>query len=470
MEKKLKIVLIILIMILVILIGFGGVYVKKLVSYNNVLPDFEFGMKLDGSRVTTLVLDENSEEVIRDEQGNVVDEIPEGADESKYTKEEIPANSEESKTSENYEKVKEIITGRLDALHVSNYDVRVNKENGNIFIELNNTDKTDTILSHLLVKGDFEISDKDDGTVLMTNDDIKNASVAYEQTTSGIRVYLSIQFNKEGTKKYEQISRDYVTVAEANDTEQEGQEGQEGQEETENTSNQKKISMKINGEEFLSTSFDNVASDGLLTISIGTPSTDSDQITEYIESAQYYASILSNEKMPLVYKVQSSDFIKSIYTNKTYQYVMFAVIAFMIVASILYIVVRYKKLGLLASIVYIATVAVLLLLVRYTKLEVNLDTLVCSIILILINTYINCKVLKEMSKDDTEEDRKGKIFKAYLKVIDLLIIALIPSVIFTYNASSAISSIGMILFWGVIGIALMNLLFTRTLLIKEANK
>ena len=456
MEKKLKIALIILVMVLVTVVGFGGIYIKRLVSYNNILPDYELGLSLKGSRITTLKVADHTHEVIRDSEGNIVEEIPEGADENSYTKEQVPENSEESKTKQNYQKAEKIIRGRLKSSKISNYDVRLNDENGDIYVELADTDNTDTNISHLLASGKFEIVDTNDKTVLMTNADIESANVLYNSTESGVNVYLDIKFNKEGKKKIKQISKDYIAVEENKE------------EEPDESTTEKTVTIKVNDEEFLSTHFDAEISE--LTITMGSASTDSDSISENVEQAQYYATLLSNGEMPLEYEVETSDYIQSIYANKVFQYILLGLMALIVLISIVYIIIRYKKLGLLSAIVYIGSISLLLIIIRYTKTEVGLETVIPSIILILINTYVNCKILGNLDKDDSKEDRKAKIYKSCLKVIDLLIITLIPSVIFTYGTSSAISSIGTLLFWGIIVITLMNVLFTRTLLIEEAKK
>ncbi|MCI8833662.1 MAG: hypothetical protein HFJ19_05680, partial [Clostridia bacterium] len=395
MEKKLKIALIILVMVLVTVVGFGGIYIKRLVSYNNILPDYELGLSLKGSRITTLKVADHTHEVIRDSEGNIVEEIPEGADENSYTKEQVPENSEESKTKENYQKVEKIIRGRLKSSKISNYDVRLNDENGDIYVELADTDNTDTTISHLLASGKFEIVDTNDKTVLMTNADIESANVLYNSTESGVNVYLDIKFNKEGKKKLKQISKDYIAVEENKE------------EETEEATTEKTVTIKINDEEFLSTHFDAEISE--LTITMGSASTDSDSISENVEQAQYYATLLSNGEMPLEYEVEASDYIQSIYANKVFQYILLGLMALIVLISIVYIIIRYKKLGLLSAIVYIGSISLLLIIIRYTKTEVGLETIIPSLILILINTYVNCKSLKNLDKENSKEDRKGKI-------------------------------------------------------------
>ena len=185
MEKKLKVVLIVLVMVLISLVGFGGIYLKNKVTYNNVLPSYELGANLTGSRITTLIVDNGTEEVIYDKDGNIVDKIPEGEDEKAYTKENIPVNGEEIKNTENYKKTKKIMEDRLKSLGVPNYVVRVNEENGTISVELEDNDDTNTILSYLLESGNFEMIDSESKEELMTNDDIETAKVFYNQGSKG---------------------------------------------------------------------------------------------------------------------------------------------------------------------------------------------------------------------------------------------------------------------------------------------
>ena len=191
MEKKLKVVLIVLVMVLISLVGFGGIYLKNKVTYNNILPSYELGVNLTGSRITTLIIDDATEEVIHDKDGNIVDKIPEGEDENTYTKENVPVNSEESKNTENYKKAKKIMANRLESLGITSYGVRANEANGTISVELQDNDDTNTILSYLLESGNFEMVDSEKKEVLMTNNDIETAKVFYNQGSKGRNYSIS---------------------------------------------------------------------------------------------------------------------------------------------------------------------------------------------------------------------------------------------------------------------------------------
>ena len=118
MEKKLKNSLIILVIILISLISFAGIYSKRVGKYVNILPEYTIGSNLTGKRVLEIKLSDATEKIIKDSDGNVVEEIPEGANEEDYTTAEEPINKEEKLTKQNYNKVKDIISKRLDYLKI----------------------------------------------------------------------------------------------------------------------------------------------------------------------------------------------------------------------------------------------------------------------------------------------------------------------------------------------------------------
>ena len=81
--RKFRTVAIVLVIILIALIAFVGVYGKNLNAFKNLIPDYSFGMELEGSRQLKFVVDTTSEEkeVYVDEQGNVLGEVKTEEDE-----------------------------------------------------------------------------------------------------------------------------------------------------------------------------------------------------------------------------------------------------------------------------------------------------------------------------------------------------------------------------------------------------
>jgi len=274
-EKKLKIALCIVIIVLISIISFAGIYVKNDMIFKSKLPSYALSTELGGKRVSRLVVNTKTKEVIYDKDGKKVDSIPEGANEADYRKEQEKINKDELLTVENYKKVKEIFEGRLKELGVQEYLVRVNEEDGSVVVELEDGLNTDTILQYLLCTGDFKLSDSKDKTVLLDKSDVKQAKVVYSRGTSaGVTVYLDIMFDKEGTEKLAQVSRDYLKVDENTTSPEENKDkNTDNNENTENTGDnqentnndnkeesktentQKQVTLTLEGNDMLTTAF-----------------------------------------------------------------------------------------------------------------------------------------------------------------------------------------------------------------------
>ncbi len=466
MEKKLKIALCVLIIVLISIIGFVGVYSKGTISYESDMPDYTLASELTGKRITYFTVDTSEEEVIYDQDGNEVDEIPEDANEEDYTTETVKANSDESLTAENYELVKEIFEGRLEDLGVEDYLVRVDKETGDVIVELEDNTITDTMLQYLLAQGDFSMTDSEDGTVLLEKSDVKEASVVYSSSSSGaIVVYLDIKFTSEGTKKLEEVSQNYLEI-EDDDEEEEAEETDET-EETEDSEEetQKMVTMTLEGTEFLTTYFSEVITNGELTISLGS-GTDTETVYEYATLAQVYAVLINNDEMPITYTITSSEYVAN-ESGNTAIYVLIGIIAVIVVLSIVYMIVKFRLDGATCSLAFVSAIAIFLILVRYTSTTISISGILAMIALILLDVYFMIKILRNIKENSELDNVKSVTLKEYLKGIDLIIVLLIVAIIFTFMSAVEAYSIGMALFYGVISLIVSNLVFMRIMLIEK---
>ena len=291
--KTIKIITISLLIVLVSMIGFFGIYKQNKNQMSNVVKDYTYAMDLNGARTIKLTLNTD--------------------------------NSDEVKTEENYKTAKEIIEKRLKKLGAEEYKVNVNNENGEITVQIPENLNTDTIVSNLTTVGKFEILDSETKDVLLDNNSIESSKVLYNRATSGTSVYLEIAFNKDGKNKLEEISKTYVktennttdentTTDENATTEENNTEATENTNET-NTENktsetssktEKKISLKIDDSELMSTTFDEPITSGKIQLSVGKATTDSTTLKGYVEQAQNVATVLDSGKLP----------VKSIYIIK----------------------------------------------------------------------------------------------------------------------------------------------------------
>lgn len=471
--KKIKILTIILLIILITMVAFWGIYTQVQNRMENQVRDYSYAMDLAGSRVVRLIVSDGSETVVKDSEGNVVEDSENLTDDeitaNGYTKEETPYNSDDVKTVDNYRKSKEIIEKRFNELGILNYITRLDEETGDIIVEITENENTDSIVSNLATTGKFEIVDSQTQEVLMDNSDIKLANVMYgadssSATSSGTMVYLNIEFTKEGTSKLEEISTDYTATSEDTNTTSEDTSSDDTTEKT--------ITMKIDGEEIMTTSFDEPIRTGRLQLSIGYSTTDTDTLNGYINQASNMAVVLDTGNMPVRYEVDTNEFIESDITQNQLQiasYIMLGVVGL----ALIVLIIRYKLLGLLGAFSYVGLMSILLLIIRYANVVLSMEG-IFGIAIVLILNYIFVNKFLNKLKDNRKDLSKEEVIKANKETYKEFFIRIIPVIImviaFSFVQWTPISSFGMVMIWGIALIAAYNVIVTNNLLKLKAKK
>lgn len=471
--KKIKILTIILLIILVTMVAFGGIYTQVQNRMENQVRDYSYAMDLAGSRVVRLIVSDGSETTVKDSEGNVVEDSENLTDDeitaNGYTKEETPYNSDDVKTVDNYRKSKEIIEKRFNELGISNYITKLDEETGDIIVEITENENTDSIVSNLATTGKFEIVDSQTQEVLMDNSDIKLANVMYgadssSATSSGTMVYLNIEFTKEGTSKLEEISTNYTATTEDTNTTSEDTSSDDTTEKT--------ITMKIDGEEIMTTSFDEPIRTGRLQLSIGYSTTDTDTLNGYINQASNMAVVLDTGNMPVRYEVDTNEFIESDITQDEIQIASYIILGVVGLALIV-LIIRYRTLGLLGAFSYVGLMSILLLIIRYANVVLSMEG-IFGIAIVLILNYIFVNKFLNKLKDNRKDLSKEEVIKANKETYKEFFIRIIPVIImviaFSFVQWTPISSFGMVMIWGIALIAAYNVIFTNNLLKLKAKK
>ena len=483
--KKIKLLTIILAIILVTMVAFFGVYVPVQNRMEEKVKDYEYAMDLKGGRNIRLVVDTSNDIIIKDANGNEVTDADNLSDEELtekgYTKEETPRNSEEVLIEDNYKKSKGIIEKRLNDLGVNNYVTKLDSASGDILVEVPENYYTDNVINNISKTGRFEIVDSQTQEVLMDNNDIKLANVMYgadqsSSTSTGTMVYLNIEFTKEGKSKLEEISTNYTETTESTDTNttedsNASDENTTTEEATEETA-QKTITMKIDGEEIMSTSFEEPIRTGKLQLSIGHGSTDADTLNDYINQASNMAVVLDTGNMPIRYTVDTNEFVKSDITQNELQIAGFIVLGISAIGLII-LIIRYRTMGILGAFSFVGLASILLLVIRYTNVVLSLEG-IFGIAVILILNYIFVNKFLNKLKDKRKELAKKEVINANKETYKEFFIRIIPVIImviaFSFVQWTPISSFGMVMIWGISLIALYNVIVTNNLLKLKAKK
>ena len=465
-KNKLKITTITLLIVLLTMIAFVGVYVQVQNRMENKVKDYQLAMELDGARIVTLKVSEDT-----------------------------TSNSEDALNVENYNKSKKIIEDRLNKLNVQNYKIRLNEKTGEIVIELTENDETDNIVSNINTVGKLEIVDTQTEEVLLSNADIQNSNTLRSTTSTGTSIYLTIEFNGEGKKKLEDITNTYVPKSEESaDTEESTDSETESTDTTENadsetennanenstdttettetteteeasTTEEKTITLKIDDEEIMTTSFEEPITDGIMHLSVGRESADRDTVSENIKQAQQMTAIIAYGNMPVQYDISTNTYIEA---NVSENLVNIVIIggAIVVAIALIFLMIKYKSKGLLSAISYVGLLSILLLIIRYTNVVLSIEGISAIFIVLILNYIFINKILRSLNEANKSKESNSKntiniaIKDFIIKIIPILILA----ITFSFMGWIPTSSFGMVMFWGIALIILYNLAITKNLL------
>lgn len=438
-SNKLKAITLILVIVLITILSFLGVYDITKVHGDNLVKDYKVGMDLSGKNLIRLKVDDTVNKVIYDSEGKKVEKKEENGN---YTEVEEPANLPEVLNKENYKKSVSIMEDRLKSMGATEYKIRFNEENGIIEIELIEDELTDYIINAISQKGDFKITDSETNETLLDKNHIKSVKVMYGTSQAGTTlVGLDIEFNKEGSKKLDELNETYVEKTETvvND-EGESEEKQVG----------KQVSIKIDEEITIGKEYLNnlILQKGHIYVSEGEATTNTRLI------ATLYAAIIDTDTIPVLYTIDQSEFIVT-NTNKN---IIPTVAIIALIVEIVVCVAMFRIKGIIASILQIGYVALLLLVLKCANVFVTVEGLFAIVLISIINVIFIFKVLFDTKNGENIETA---VNNNLVKFIKLSIPALITVIIFCFIQWLEVKSFGMIMFWGYAVSILYNILFTK---------
>lgn len=228
--------------------------------------------------------------------------------------------------------------------------------------------------------------------------------------------------------------------------------------------------MMIDDEEIMSTSFDEPLKTGKLQLSVGSSTTDTNTLQGYISQASNMAVVLDTGKIPVKYEVNENKYILSDITNQQLNVIKYT-IAGIVLLSLMIWIVRYKLTGLLGSISYIGLASILLLLIRYANVTLSIQGILGIVIILILNYMFMNKLLSKLKKEKLDKEMMKQMVKETYKEFFITILPIAIAVItFCFAGWAPISSLGMVMFWGIVLIAIYNFIVTNNLLKIETNE
>lgn len=457
--KKVKIITIILAIVLVSLVAFGGVYIQTQNRMEDKVKEYSLGRELKGERVVEI-------------------KVTDGSTEGK-TK---PAD--EDLTVENYETVKKTVENRLKDLGAQDYTISLDKENGTIRVELPEDSNTDTYVYYLTTSGKVEMKEKDTENVLLNDSMIKKAQYTYTSNADGAyQVYLELILTKDGQAKLDEVKNDYAVLAtevseaeSKNNTTSDNTTTESSTDENNTTTNtttegtetqESEETKKIASLTIAGTSYDiEKYEKNKITVKIGSQTSNTTTVNNSIAKAAELSMLINAGKYPIDYEVDVNRYVES---DIDQQQLIYFVAGVAVILVIIFIIatIKYKGKGLLASISFIGFIALTSLLLRYTNVIISIEGIGAILLTIIINLKLNQMILsKTKTMDVVSEATKASYKELFTSIIPIMII----TIVFCFSGWTSLSSFGMIMFWGLVLIAVYNIVVTKTLLKLKESK
>lgn len=476
--RNLKVILVVLIVILISVISFGGIYYVNKGEMKNRLPDYVLGSSIKGYRHITLVASEstNEDENNTNSTSNTTENTTENAteNETSNTTENATENnttenavnttnttSENVNTASNYKKSANIIKRRLKVLNIDNYNVTCDESTGRIVVDLPEDDKTDIILSDLTEVGKFTIEDSETGEVLLDNGDVKSVKFGQQNTgtSSSSSLIMGIEFNSKGTKKFRNITKEYQNELAENSTEESNTTNSTNTTENSTDSSEKKdkkVKIKIDDAEILTTDFSEVIDNGVLTLTVGNANDETQR-----NSALNIGAIIQNEPLPVKYQVEGNTYTESSIDENTLKVIIYCLVVIALVIALV-LIVKYRTMGILQAILSVGYIGLLLIVIRYANVVESLDGILSIFVCYVINSIFAFMISKVLSNKDLTKKVSKKSVNNVIKKYGLIIIPeLIIATVCLFTSWSAIFSFGMILFWGIVISFVYNVAVTK---------
>ena len=457
--KKVKIITIILAIVLVSLVAFGGVYIQTQNRMEDKVKEYSLGRELNGERVVEI-------------------KVTDGSTEGKTKP------SDEELTVENYETVKKTVENRLKDLGAQDYTISLDKENGTIRVELPENSNTDTYVYYLTASGKVEMKEKDTENVLLNDSMIKKAQYTYTSNADGAyQVYLELILTKDGQAKLDEVKNDYAVLAtevseaeSKNNTTSDNTTTESSTDEdstttnttTEGTETQKsEETKKIASLTIAGTSYDiEKYEKNKITVKIGSQTSNTTTVNNSIAKAAELSMLINAGKYPIDYEVDVNRYVESDIEQQQLIYFIAGVAVILVIIFII-ATIKYKGKGLLASISFIGFIALTSLLLRYTNVIISIEGIGAILLTIIINLKLNQMILnKTKTMDVVSEATKASYKELFTSIIPIRIITMV----FCFSGWTRLSSFGMIMFWGLVLIAVYNIVVTKTLLKLKESK
>ena len=134
----------------------------------------------------------------------------------------------------------------------------------------------------------------------------------------------------------------------------------------------------------------------------------------------------------------------------------------------IYLIIRFRKVGIISAIAMIGYIALYLLVVRFTDTVLSLESMAAVGIAAVVQLMFLQEIAKRIKQGVANIDATVK--EELIKNIQVQIPLYIMAIVFVFTNWETVISFGTSLFWGLIIWAVYNYIFTRLMFMQIENK
>ena len=186
---------------------------------------------------------------------------------------------------------------------------------------------------------------------------------------------------------------------------------------------------------------------------------------EYLVQAASMATVLGNGKMPVKYTIAQDEYVEANINQNTVKIVVISLASIALLIAV-YLVIKYRLAGGVGILNILGLTAIYVLLIRYVSVQITLTAMIGAIVLIIVQTVIIERMLNKMKKEivngsDYVVAAKQSVMGILKKSLFVLVPLLVIFIVFVFIRRIELSSLGIVGFWGVISIAIYNLVVSK---------
>lgn len=375
-----------------------------------------------------------------------------------------PLNSEEILTKENYKISQDIILDKLKRAGIEDFDIKTDTETGDIVLSFSDVNemeskKLDKVKRIIDIRGEFCISDSKTGKVYLSNEHVRKVT-PYKHEIAG--VVLEFQFNSKGkeilsdiTSKYIKRDRD-LTEKELKKLEKEAEKNDTELDITETAS----LIMTVDEEIIALGTFEDQINTGILNIPLSneTAKMNQEEIEEALKEADEFAAIIRAGVEPIKYEIfKETRLVSPI--DKIDIIILISIIGIIILAILVYSIIKYKSNGVLAWYMSLVFLIILFTVSKYTNIAITIPSIIAMITLYLIQYVFTIYVLK-----DVKNLNNTNIGKNIFLITRNTILIILAGLILTFAKDTNLNSFGQMICLGEILLLTYNAIFAKNIL------